>query len=70
MHFYNLVPINITYFEQLVCQKNKILQLGIKTPFIALKSKTKIQIFVTNFKHCHVFITKLNKNDDKVPLLS
>jgi hypothetical protein len=65
MHFYNLVSLNIAYFEQLVCQKNKILQLGIKTALIALKSMPKIQIFVINFKHCHLFITKLSKNDGK-----
>jgi hypothetical protein len=70
MHFYNLVSLNIVYFEQLVCQKNKILQLGKKTALIAPIPRLKIQIFVTNFKHCHDFITKLTKNDEKRPDIS
>jgi len=70
MHFFNLVSLNIAFFEQLVCQKNKILQLGKKTPLIVLKPWSKIQIFVTNFKHCHLFITKLCKNDGIRPKVS
>ena len=70
MHFYNLVSLNIAYFEQLVCQKIKILQLGIKTALIALNPHLKIQFFVTNFKHCHYFITIFDKNDCFRPLLS
>jgi len=70
MHFFNLVSLNIAFFEQLVCQKNKILQLGKKTPLIVLKPWSKIQNFVMNFKHCHLFITKLSKNDEKHPEIS
>jgi len=61
MHFYNLVSLNIAFFEQVVCQKNKILQLGKKTPHIVFKHGLNIENFVTKFKHCHLFVTKRGK---------